>query len=207
SSGWDNGLPILEETWDNGVKQRWVATAWDNSASSYPANPRVTEMNIYDPAGNRRRSAVNYYTFTLPDGASCSLPIDITEYASDATTVLRSTHTDYRFDSAYLNNRIIGLVAGSYVYDGSNVLKAKTTYDYDWNQYTGHLLSTPATPTQHDETNYGLGTAAGRGNLVLMQRWDATDPTNTNKIYEYKSGYYTTGTVAFTADPLWHKSI
>jgi RHS repeat-associated protein len=211
SSGWDAGLAILEQDFsaDNpNVAKKQVATIWtqDNPAQPFATNPRPRETNVYDSNGNHRRSTVDYTTFNLPDGASCSLPMDATEYDANGVTPLRRTHTDYCYDSVYLSHHIIGLPAARYVYDGNNVIQSKTNYDYDWSPSWEHLLNTPSAATQHDESNFGIGTWAGRGNLVLEQRWDALDPNNYNKVAEYKWGYYTTGSVAFTRDPLYHQS-
>src|SRR2546428_13870532 len=65
SSGWQRGLPALVSTYDSptaSVPQRQAMTTWtqDNTAVSYPLNPRVTETNIYDPAGNRARTQSTY---------------------------------------------------------------------------------------------------------------------------------------------------
>src|SRR5205085_12041988 len=87
---------------------------------SYILNPRPQETNIYDDAGNRRRSTESYQTFALPSSASCSLPSDTREYAADGTTVLRKTHTDYNLTATYINatRRLIGLPSAQYLYEG-----------------------------------------------------------------------------------------
>jgi YD repeat-containing protein len=207
-TGWQKGLPTGTEVWSAGVKQKWttIGRTQDNTGLNYQLNPRVNETNIYDAAGNRRRSTTTYTTFALPSGASCSLPSDVYEYQSNATSVLRRSHTDYQYDTIFLNRHIIGLPAGKYLYDGNNVVQAKTLYGYDWPQWPEMLQATSAAAIQHDETNFGPGTAAGRGNLVMEQRWDASDPNNYSKVTELKTGYWTTGAAAFIRDPSGHQS-
>jgi RHS repeat-associated protein len=116
--------------------------------------------------------------------------------------VLRHTQTTYRFDSAYINNRIIGLVDTETVYGAtdSHVI-SKTRYDYDWGNE--HMVDTSAQPVQHDPA-YNLNYLAGRGNLVLIAQFDASDPNNGAKTHEFKLGYNTSGSVTFTRDALWH---
>src|SRR5258706_16324677 len=60
-AGWQKGLTTQSEVWSGGVRQKWATTAWtqDNTNVSYQTNPRVTETNIYDVAGNRRRTTIN----------------------------------------------------------------------------------------------------------------------------------------------------
>src|SRR5438034_626250 len=85
ATGWDTGLTLLSEFWSEGVKKKWISTAWtqDNITLSYPQNPRVSETNIYDDAGNRRRTTIDY-------GQGYSLPTSIVDYAG-AQTLLRTT--------------------------------------------------------------------------------------------------------------------
>ena len=50
-------------------------TTWtqDNTAVSYPLNPRVTETNVYDPEGNRARTQTTYqqFTYAMAPVATC----------------------------------------------------------------------------------------------------------------------------------------
>jgi len=205
TSGWQTGLTTLTEIWSNNLKKKWTTIAWtqDDTSLSYQKNPRVTETNIYDAEGNRRKASTTYTTFTLPSGALCSLPSDVYEYAADPNTVLRRTHTDYRYDSAYIDRRIIGLPSLQLLYEGSGALAGKTSYDYDW---PAHLVATPQPAVQHD-SSYDINFAAGRGNLVLVLRFDLTDPDNTaGRATEFKYGYNTNGSVAFTRDHLTHQT-
>lgn len=168
------------------------------ASSNTPLNPRVTETNIYDVEGNRRRTAISYTTY--------SLPLDVTEYAADATTPLRRTHTDYNLDPVYLSRRIVGLPSQRMIYEGNGTLAAKTVYLYDQNWDGAYMKATPHAPVQHDETNYGVGFLAGRGNLVYVGRMkvDAPDWTDVTPV---TTGYNQTGGVIFTSDALSHQTI
>ena len=106
-TGWQKGLTTLSEVWSGGVKKKWTTTAWtqDNTAVSYEVNPRVTETNVYDASGNRRRTTIDYGIY-----AQWGLPYAVREYAADAVTPIRETFTDYNLSQAYLDRRIIGLV-------------------------------------------------------------------------------------------------
>jgi len=110
-TGWQRGLTTQSEVWAGGSLQKVNTTQWtqDNTNLNYQTNPRVTETNILDSAGNHSRTTVGYNTFTLPGGTSCSVPADVYEYEANATTVARRSHTDYNLDANYLNARLIGL--------------------------------------------------------------------------------------------------
>ena len=216
TTGWQTGLTtttknyvtIEDEQADTDQTPTWkkkTTTTWtqDNTGLTYQKNPRITETNIYDSSNNRRRAVMSYTTFTLPSGASCSLPNEVTEYQSDATTVLRRSHTDYLLTSAYLDRRVIGLPEWKYVYDAPGNLAAKSYFKYDWDV---HLDDLPGA-THHDDTNYSKSALIiGRGNLSMLQRYDITDPNNTSKVVEFKSSYNTTGQVTLTRDMRWHQT-
>jgi YD repeat-containing protein len=211
SPAWQNGLSLLTETYDAGnTKQRWVTTTWtqDDTNVSYPLNPRATETNIYDPAGNHARTRVDYATFNLPDGTSCRYPQDSYEYQADATTVLRRTHTDYNLAATYTNRRIIGLPSAKYLCDGAQgevpcndgsgaSLFSKVAFQYDG---SGSIQGSEA-PVQHDNTNYGANFVAGRANLSSATRYDVT---NTSQFTVSTLQYNTAGAVVATHDPLNH---
>ncbi|HEX7772370.1 MAG TPA: hypothetical protein VF435_08100, partial [Pyrinomonadaceae bacterium] len=73
-------------------------------------------------------------------------------------------------------------------------MASKTSFDYDWS--SAHLVATPA--VGHD-SSYDINFVAGRGNLVLVRRFELTDPENTaGKATESKYGYDTNGSLAFT---------
>jgi YD repeat-containing protein len=207
---WDFGLPVLEETWAEDdsspstlVKQRWVTTTWDqdNTSVAYPLNPRVTETNIFD-SGNQKRTAIHYETLAVGCGTSCStdinLPDAVTEYDSDATTVLRTTETDYLETTAYLDRRIIGLPVEKRIYAGTNAgtLMAKTGFYYDDPDF---LTAQGSSIPQFDATNYG-STFYYRGNLWKVRQYQI----GTSNFKDSKIGYNTTGAVILTRDPLNH---
>ena len=198
TSGWQSGLTTLTEIWSGGVKKKWTTIAWtqDDTGLSYQKNPRVSETNIYDAEGNRRRTTISYYPTT-----SFSLPSDVYEYAADATTVLRRSHTNYQLSTSYTNRRIIGLPLGNYIYDGNNTLYKFDVFDYDYGG--GALIDTPQPAFQHDSA-YGLSFLTGRGNLSLIRHVDVTDPANTwtNTVL----GYNTSGSLVSITDPLWRQT-
>jgi YD repeat-containing protein len=210
-TGWQKGLVTATETWgkkDPGhlvERQRWTTTSWvqddSNPNALYRTNPRIVATDVYDNS-NHGHTEIGYQTFTLPyTNASCSLPNEIYEY--DGSTALRRTHTDYLLDSPYLNRHIIGLPQAKLLYEGTSVLRAKTTYVYDWiGEYPQAL---PAAPTQHDGS-YSTDFVAGRGNLVAAQRWDADYPTDANKVTQNTIAYDITGNVILTRDALNHQN-
>jgi len=200
ATGWDSGLTQVSESWSGGVKKKWTSMTWtqDNTGLSYPQNPRVAEVSIYYEAGNRRRTTIDYTSYSLPSA--------VREWTGvGATTLYRMTATGYRFDGDYLNRRIIGLVDNVQVTDGVGVLVAKTTYGYDWDWSGDMFQDTPAPAVQHDRTNYGPSLIYGRGNRSQMARWDVSDPQNASKAVETKWRMNSTGSVLLVRDHLWHQ--
>ena len=199
-TGWQKGLTTLSEVWSGGMRQKWTTTAWtqDNTTVSYETNPRVTETNVYDSSGNRRRTQIGYTSYNLPD--AIALPTEVKEYAADGTTVIRRTATSY-FDGgqAYIDRRVLGLLREVILYDGNNQPQAKVWYDYDWanDDYWAPL---PQPATQHDAS----GTASGRGNLCWTGRWDVTDVNNFDKTTRSYVKYNRTGAVIKTEDHFGH---
>jgi hypothetical protein len=206
STGWHRGLPSMVETYDSvNTRQRQSVTTWiqDNTNVSYPLNPRVTETNVYDPAGNRARTRITYQAVSLPDGTSCNLPQDIYEYQANAATVLRRSHTDYNLATTYTNRRIIGLVSEQTLYEVdpdtlAETLRSKVGLAYDG---AGSIQGTAA-PVQHDNTSYTASFVTGRGNLSSVKRYDVTTislfTTSTMK-------YNTAGAAVAVLDPLNHQ--
>jgi hypothetical protein len=198
TGGWQRGLTTQTENWtgSDGVRKKWTELQWthDNTSLAYPINPRVTETNVHDDAGNCRRTRVEYTDFGLPR--------DVYEYDADATTVLRRTHTDYNLSAEYTDRRIIGLPSAQFLYDGADNLFSKVDYQYDLDgEYQVHQ----GPPVQHDTANYGPGFVQGRGNLNMRRRWDVNAPNESSLASEYEAGYNTSGSVIFTRDPLDHK--
>src|SRR6185503_16021898 len=198
-TGWQKGLTTLSEIWSGGVRQKWTTTAWtqDNTAVSYETNPRVTETNVYDASGNRRRTTIDYGQY-----AQWGLPYWVTEYAADGTTEIRRTFTDYNLSQAYLDRRIIGLVSAVHL---TNVVsyQGKITYEYD-DPARLAVLPNAATATQHD-TSYNTSLTA-RGNLTSVSQWDFTDINNASKKLTSYTNYFVTGTPASATDPSMHTS-
>ncbi|MGH9969217.1 MAG: hypothetical protein ACREBG_15650 [Pyrinomonadaceae bacterium] len=199
SSGWQRRLPKLVETYDSAnTLQRQSATTWEQDTNvPYQLNPRVTETNIYDPSGNRKRTQFTYQQFTFANGTSCFLPQDIYEYQANATTKLRSTRTSYNTLSDYTNRRIIGLVSEKNVYEGDvgGTLMSKVGFEYD---QTGEGTDAPV---QHDNASYGTGFLVGRGNLTSVKRYDVV---NTSQSVPSTMTYNTAGSVVQTTDPSSH---
>ena len=204
SPAWQHGLIRRVETYESGnsTAQRSVTTDWtqDDTNVSYQLNPRVTETNIYDPAGNHARTRVAYTSSTLSDGTTIYLPEDKYEYQADASTQLRRTHVTYNLASAYTSLRIIGLVSESKLYAGpsnSETLMAKVSYLYD---QSGSIQGTDA-PVQHDNPNYSSSFVTGRANVSSVTRHDVvtTSQSTTSTIK-----YNTAGAVVETTDPLSH---
>ena len=205
-TGWQKGLTTQGEVWSGGVRQKWTTMAWtqDNTGVSYQTNPRVTETNIYDSSGNRRRTTVGYQTFSLPSGASCSLPNDISDFAADAATVLRRTQTYFETSATYLDRRIIGLPWLQTVSDGVGNFVSKQDFHYDWG---GGYMVDQGAPVQYDASNYGSGFLAGRGNLVVIRQFDVNDPNNNSLTHDTRIGYNNSGSVIFKADGSWHNTV
>jgi RHS repeat-associated protein len=215
ATGFDAGLTVFEETWFNGVRQRWVTTAYtqDDTSLPYSVNARPVDINTYDTGPNQRRTTIAYHTFTLWSSASCSLPSDVYQYASDAATVLRKTHTDYVLDTNYIwDKHIIGLPSAKYLCNGlggaqpcsntagSSALLSKTTYDYDW---SGEFFQAVG-PIQHDNVGY----VQGRGNMTQQTRYDVkTDVNNgSNTALRHKFGYDDSGNIIFDRDESSHQT-
>ena len=196
-TGWQKGLVTLSEVWTGPTKQKWATTTWtqDNTAVSYQTNPRVTEKNIYDASGNRRRTTIDYGPY-----AQYGLPYGVREYAANGTTEIRQSFTDYNLSQAYLDRRIIGLVSQVHL---TNVVswQGKLSYGYD---DPARLQAVPATATQHD-TSYNTSFTA-RGNVTSVARWDVTDIVNPAKALTSYTNYYTTGTPISTTDASGHQN-
>ncbi|MGH9928123.1 MAG: hypothetical protein ACREA9_02735, partial [Pyrinomonadaceae bacterium] len=208
SSGWDEGLPVLEDTWatmDQQItfqRRSTISYTQDNTGVTYPLNPRTSETNVYDTAGNHKRTAVSCTSYSVSCGTGCSttinLPTETKEYAADAATVLRTSKTDYNTDAAYTSRRIVGIPSKQQVFEGTSTgaLMSKVEFFYD---DSGEFLAQQGTPIQHDATNYGTSLTTGRANLTRTKRWDVI---NTSQYTETKVGYNTTGSPILTRNPL-----
>ncbi|HKG60835.1 MAG TPA: DUF4214 domain-containing protein [Pyrinomonadaceae bacterium] len=196
-TGWQRGLTTSSEIWSAGVRQKWTTTAWtqDNTSVAYEVNPRVTETNVYDASGNRRRTTIDYGAY-----AAYGLPYGVHEYAAEGSTEIRQTFTDYNLSQAYLDRRIIGLISLVRVSNGAQSL-TKITYDYD---DPARLHGVPAAATKHD-VNYNLALTA-RGNVTAVSRWDVNDINNASKKLTTYTDHYNTGTPVSTTDAAGHQS-
>ena len=126
TSGWRKGLTSATRNYDTvaaanaDTPKKWTTINWtqDDENLTYQKNPRVTETNIYDSEGNRRRMTIGYTSFGLPNTVS--------EWTGSGNTLYRTTTTTYRFDGVYLDRRIIGLPDVVEVRDGASTLVART---------------------------------------------------------------------------------
>jgi RHS repeat-associated protein len=205
SSGWDAGLPRLEEVLvtenNTQVRKKWTSLKWtqDNTSLPYQQNPRVIETNVYDGT-NRGQTTVEY-------NSGYGLPTTVREWGQvgGQMVLLRRTVTDYTLGSAYLSSRVIGLPWQKQVYDGAGSLVSKVHFYYDWDGGGDMFTDTPAAATQHDRTNYGPSYLAGRGNLSVAIRFDVNDPNNqSGTAQETKYRVNTTGSVVMIRDAGWH---
>src|SRR5260370_1651813 len=133
----------------------------------------------------------------MPSGTSCSLPSDVTEYAADAVTPLRRTHTDYNLDTAYLNRNLLGLAGSKAVFDGGVTLFSRADFNYDES-----ALKDPGAIAQHD-ANYGAGFVQGRGNLTSVTRFNVSNLAQSTTA---SMAYNTAGSAISATDPLGHQS-
>ena len=196
-TGWQKGLATTSEVWSGGAKVKWITTAWtqDNTGVSYETNPRITETNVYDSSGNRRRTTIDYGSYW-----QWGLPYAVMDYAADGVTPIRNTITDYNLSQAYLDRRIIGLVAAIHQTDIVS-WQRKIGFIYD---DPARLQVLPAAATQHD-SSYNTSFTV-RGNVTGISRYDVEDIVNPAKALTTYANYYTTGTRASTTDPANHQS-
>jgi len=192
-TGWQNGLVTDARVYVGGGLQRQSTAAYtqDDTGINYQDNPRVAETNVYDAIGNRRRTTIDYT-------GSFGLPGQVTEFDSNASSILRYTSFEYVDDSYYTSRRIIGLTSRETLYNGSGGVEARTSYGYD----AGSINAQAQYATQHDyiyDTNY-----YARGNVTNVFRWDAGDPDNQSKRLNDVMTYDAAGNLLTTADPLSH---
>jgi YD repeat-containing protein len=201
TTGWQRGLLTQTETRSaDNVLRKWTTLQWEQiDAYSYQSNPRVIESHVYDAEGNHRRTTIGYTSYNLP--------LDVYEYDSDGTTVLRRTHTDYQLGSAYTTRRIIGLPSAKLLYDGAGGLQSKVQFYYDESGFLDSVRDAGgavATAIMHDGANYGTGFRIGRGNLSTVRRYSVN--ADTPAYVDSKIGYNITGSAVFRRDPLSHQT-
>ncbi|MEO7243540.1 MAG: S8 family serine peptidase, partial [Rubrivivax sp.] len=198
TAGWQTGLTTQTEAWSGGVRRKWTTNSWtqDDVNAGYPINPRVLEANIYDAENNRRRTTINYTSYSLPS--------EVREWGgANADQVLRRTVKDYRWDEPFISRRIIGLPSSDLVYEGESALLSKLEYHYDWaNNFSGQAPS-----VQHDTANYGTSFAYGRGALVGVRRYNINAPDDPNQaVWPQVFGYDRAGSVVWTQDGSGHQT-
>ncbi len=213
---WKRGLPSMVDTYakttpdqPTAIKQRRKANLWtqDTEGAAFLLNPRVKETHVYDfdssgQVKNHARTRITYVAISFGNGTSCSLPEDVFEYQSDATHVLRRSHTDYYTPAgAYLTAHVVGLPSESKMYEvnvttGAETLMTRVGFAYD---ESGSILDEDV-PTQHDPT-YNLTYVAGRGNLSSMTRYDVVTGQSTVTTTKYNFA----GSTRITTDPLGHQ--
>lgn len=198
---WSRGLPALVETSSGGTWKRKVKTIWtqDNTSVDYQLNPRAVETNVYDPSGNRARTEIAYQQFLLGNNLGCWLPRDLLEYAADATTVLRTTRTNYNMLPDYTDRWILGLASEKLLYAGTvsgGSLEAKTAFFYD----ESGAIQGADTPTRHD-SNY-TANFVGRANLTSVKRYNINNLTQATTT---SSKYNTAGAVVSSKDASDHE--
>ncbi|MDT4967431.1 MAG: hypothetical protein QOJ64_2168 [Acidobacteriota bacterium] len=205
-TGWQSDLVQRAEWVVDGSLKKYTLSTWtqDTTAATYHVNPRPIETDIFDVENNNRRTTTYQYTsISLPSGTTCHLPSDIFEKQADALTNYRQTHVEYVNDSAYLSQRLIGLVNARYLYDGSGNVLSKSTYCYDCD--ASLIANTTAAPGQHDTSYNTTDLGVKRGNLMVEGHWDAKDSQNATKQLYWKAAYDTAGNVIFTRDPRNHQ--
>ncbi|HEY6250260.1 MAG TPA: Ig-like domain-containing protein, partial [Candidatus Angelobacter sp.] len=200
TSTWQRGLIKQTQVISGGAAKKTATISYtqDDPSLAYRLNPRPIETNVTDDAGNHRRTTITYTTFALPSGVNCSLPSDASEYAADATTVLRRTHTDYNLASFYLTARVLGLPATTSIFDGNGVLVSQAGYQYDQG-----VLDQGAV-VQHDDANFGSRFVTGRGNLTTTQHFDVF---NTGQFLQSTMAYNTAGSVISQTDPAGRQTV
>jgi hypothetical protein len=142
--------------------------------------------------------------------STVQLPWVMKEYNEGGQSVYRTTITNYVSDSNYTGNtrRIIGLPSLVQLYQGdSATLMAQTEYVYD---SPTDLLAHSGQPSQHDSSTNGTAGNYGsnfsyRGNLTKSRRYSVISGSASAPL-ETKTGYYITGTPAFTKDALDHQT-
>jgi YD repeat-containing protein len=202
-TGWQKGLTTLSEVWVGGVRQKWTAVSLtqDNTGVNYQTNPRVTETNVYDSSSHRRRTTIEY-------NQGYSLPTHVREYDADAQTLLRLTTTAYKWDSQYVDRRIIGLPYERMIYDGpTGNLMSRQIYHYDWG---GEYFSSQTPSTNYDAANYPSWFIGGRGNLVGVKRYDCQNNTTAYDenlaSWVQLNGYNMAGSMIWSQDGSGHRT-
>jgi RHS repeat-associated protein len=202
ATGWDTGLTRLAEFYDAGGinMKKWISTVWtqDNETLTFPQNPRIAEVHVRDDALNHKKTVIEY-------DQGYSLPTTISEYGGPNVALQRQTVISYVSDSAYLDQRLVGLPFQKLIKDGSGNIAAKEEYQYD-DAAPFFVNQQPA--TNFDATYYGWSFRIGRGNLTAVLRYDCTNSTTADNvnlaIYTQRNAYNLAGLMVSTKDALDH---
>ncbi|HKY42733.1 MAG TPA: RHS repeat-associated core domain-containing protein [Pyrinomonadaceae bacterium] len=197
TTGWRTGLVQKTETWFAGVKRKWTEMYWtqDNEGLSHQVNPRPNDIRTFDEAGNQNRTTVEYTSFGLPS--------NVREYSG--ATVVRRRETQYRFDAAFVDRRILGVIWMELIYQGENTLQSKLNYHHDWNDAGSWNGQTPS--TGHDTANYGSGFTWGRANVTGIRRYNLQAPNDDNQaVWIKRVGYNAAGMPFLVRDAASHST-
>ena len=184
TTGWRSGLVQKTETWFGGVQTKRTEMDWtqDNEALTYQVNPRPSEIRVFDEAGNQRKTTIAYTSFGLPS--------NVREYSG--ASVVRRRETQYRFDAAFVDRHILGVVWLELLYQGDNTLMSKLNYHHDWTDADSWNGQTPS--TGHDNTNYGSSFTLGRANVTGIRRYNLAAPDDDNQaVWVQRFGYNAAG--------------
>jgi YD repeat-containing protein len=196
TTGWQRGLTTRTENW-SGSLQKWTTTQWtqDDTTLGYQLNPRPNDASVYDIAGNRRRTTVDYTSYGLPE--------NVREWGgANGDQLLRRSRTYYNLDAAFVNRRIIGLAAARLVYEGESTLVAKSEFHYDWG---GEYFPAQTPSVQHDGVSYGASFLTGRGNLSAVRRFNRNAPDDAQQaVWQQITGYNAAGLPVFIRDADGH---
>jgi len=188
-------------SWQQGV----TVSPW---SSTIPNNPRIyeTTSTLLDVSPN----LVSKRTFGYDDSVPFNNQNNVKEYDFGSGTpgpLLRETRTTYITSSAYTGTsvHIRNLPEDIYVYDGSNVKKARTHFEYDNYTKEGsdcehsfHCLTARSNVSGFDasfDTNYTT-----RGNRTATTQTFVVNGSETTSISNY-SQYDVLGNVTRSIDP------
>ena len=191
TSGWRTGLVERSETWSGGVRRNYTEMYWtqDNEGLPYQLNPRPNDIRVIDEAGNQRRITIAYTSY--------GLPANVREYSGAA--VVRRRELQYRFDAAYVNRRILGVIDAESLYEGESTLMSKIKVHYDATDGSSFSGTTPT--TGHDSVNYGAGFILGRANATGVRRYNVQAPSDDNQaIWIKRIGYNAAGSPFLVRD-------
>jgi RHS repeat-associated protein len=188
-----SALRRVENTW----QQRATVSWWSWWVQQYPAanigdeppnDPRLTQTVTTLVDSNQ----VAQQTFSYDQYSNQT---DLYEYdygAGGAGTFVRRTHTDYLTtnpvngaDYTSTNIHIRSLPTQQSVYDGNNVERARTTYEYDnyaSDTYHVPLIYRPGITGLDSAFNTFYGT---RGNATRISRWLLSSGTSINTYAQY----------------------